>query len=620
MIIYDQNKADFVNDVIDQRIAGKLENSIYERMHRKTGLPEFRSWENSLLYVKEALEASNIPNDAGVAIEYNIPNTSKRVDVIVSGYDENNRPNAVIIELKQWESLAPIPGMDAVVETRTGGAVRRVAHPCYQAWSYASLIKDYIETVRDNDIHLSPCAFLHNYLRRPDDPLDAPQYSTYEEEAPAFTKGQTRTLGRFIGERIAKGDASSVIRSIEQSKVSPSKSLQDALAGMIRGNREFVMIDDQKVVYETIYSIARKSKADQKKRTVIVSGGPGTGKTVVAINLLAALTNSDSQFVQYATKNSAPRQVYLNKLKGKGHKSSVDNMFKSTDAYYDAAPDSIDTILTDEAHRLREKSGMFGNLGQNQVMEIIRAARCSVFFIDEEQQVTVKDIGSVAEIRKWAAALGSKVTQLYLNSQFRCNGSDGYLAWIDNTLEIRETANFTLKDADYDFRVCTTPQEMRDLIFARNKKSNKSRILAGYCWEWPKKERNNPMYHDIKIGDFEISWNFEDGIWAIDPDSVNEAGCIHTSQGLEFDYVGVIIGPDMTFRDGHIVTDFTKRAKSDQSVRGLKGMYKKDPEGALLKADKIIKNTYRTLLTRGMKGCYVYCTDEALADHLRECM
>ena len=339
---------------------------------------------------------------------------------------------------------------------------------------------------------------------------------------------------------------------------------------------------------------------------------------MIAIQCLATLTQK-GQFVQYVSKNRAPRQVYASKLKGQITKSSVDNMFKNSGSYVDVGRNQIHTLLVDEAHRLNEKSGLFHNKGENQIKEIIHAAGCSVFFIDESQRVTMSDIGSVEEIRKWAKAEGSQVTELELLSQFRCNGSNGYLAWVDDVLEIRQTANFNLEGLDYDIRVFDDPQDVQDLILEKNKVANRARMLAGYCWEWPKAKRQDSSYHDIQIGDFGISWNLDDGqAFAISETSVHEAGCIHTTQGLEFDYVGVIIGDDMRYENGHIVTDFTKRAKSDQSIRGLKKLYKQDPQQALARADEIIKNTYRTLMTRGMKGCYIYCTDACLRDYLRQ--
>lgn len=285
------------------------------------------------------------------------------------------------------------------------------------------------------------------------------------------------------------------------------------------------------------------------------------------------------------------------------------------------AEKNVRPILTyaDEAHRLNEKSGMFHNQGENQIKEIIHAAYCSVFFIDESQRVTMDDIGSAEEIEKWARMENSELHYLELESQFRCNGSDGYLAWLDDVLDIRETANYDLEGIDYDIRICDTPNEMRELVIEKNKVSNSARVLAGYCWEWIKKEQNNTNYHDIKIGDFEMSWNLGNGEpFAVSETSINEAGCIHTSQGLEFDYVGVIIGDDLRYENNHVITDFTKRAKTDQSLKGIKKLYKKSPEEANKRADEIIKNTYRTLLTRGMKGCYIYCTDPGISEYLKK--
>lgn len=381
------------------------------------------------------------------------------------------------------------------------------------------------------------------------------------------------------------------------------------------------MLDEQKVVYEAILHTSRHCTKDGRKRVIIVQGGPGTGKTVVAINLLAQLTNED-QFCQYVSKNSAPRNVYQKKLKGEIRKSSIDNMFKGSGIYTDAEEGIVDTILVDEAHRLNEKSGMYHSMGENQIKEIIHAARCSVFFIDESQRVTLSDIGSVSEIEKWADMEAAEVMHMELVSQFRCNGSDGYLAWLDNTLEIRRTANWDMQDIDYDIQIMDSPRDVQRIVIEKNRSShNRARILAGYCWNWLKEGANDSEVHDIKIGDFEISWNLKNTTtFAIDENSVNEAGCIHTSQGLEFDYVGVIIGNDLRYENGKVVTDFTKRAKTDQSLKGIKKLYKENPQKAQQLADEIIKNTYRTLMTRGMKGCYVYCVDDRLATYLRSCL
>ena len=477
-------------------------------------------------------------------------------------------------------------------------------------------MRDYNATVQDREIGLYPCVCMHNYIRHSYDPIDAKQYEPYYKEAPVYTKGQLSMLRDYIKRAVARGDNRQVLYEIENGKIRPSKSLQNTIASMLAGNREFIMIDEQKVVYEKILQTALLCQRDFRKRTIIVQGGPGTGKSVIAVNLLAELTQRD-QLVQYVSKNSAPRNVYKRKLKGSFRMSSVDNLFKGSGSYTETDNNRIHTLLVDEAHRLNEKSGMFHNLGENQIKEIIHSAYCSVFFIDESQRVTMDDIGSVEEILKWAQEEGSEVTRMELLSQFRCNGSDGYLAWLDDMLEIRETANYDLEGIDFDIRLCDSPNEMRALIEEKNKIAGHSRILAGYCWEWDKKQQNNTDHHDIRIGDFEMSWNLASGEpFAVSETSINEVGCIHTSQGLEFDYVGVIIGDDLRYADGHVITDFTKRAKTDQSLKGIKKLYKENPELAKKRADEIIRNTYRTLLTRGMKGCYVYCTDPGMKAYM----
>ena len=618
MIVYSGTKTDFLSAVEADSIAEEIEKNIYEKMHRSTGRSEFRSWENSLEYMYKVLNDDTIPRNSGVAIEYNIPQTSKRVDFIVSGYGKEDIPHAIIIELKQWDTVDTVESQDAIVETYTGGGKRCVVHPSYQAWSYASMIKDYNQNVQQMSIMLHPCAYLHNYRKSIPEKLEQDQYKEYVDEAPLFARGEVSKLREFIKKSVCKGDEGKLIYEIDSGRIRPSKSLQDSIKSMIEGNQEFIMLDEQKVVYEEIIKTATQCRADHKKRTVIVKGGPGTGKTVVAINLLSKLTN-EGMFVQYTSKNSAPRNVYAKKLTGH-RKSSINNMFKGSGSYIDAQPNIVDTIICDEGHRLTAKTQLGPKVaGENQIKEIINASLCSVFFIDERQRVTLTDIGSVAEIKKWAETMNSEITEMELLSQFRCNGSDGYMAWIDDVLEIRETANPDLTDIDYDIRIVDSPDEVRSLILERNRINNKSRLLAGYCWNWIKEGQNDTDCHDIKIGDFEMSWNLKNTTtFAIDENSVDEIGCIHTSQDLDYDYVGVIIGDDMRFENGHIITDASKRASTDQSLKGIKKLEREDPDKAHKEADEIIKNTYRTLMTRGMKGCYVYCTDPKLAEYLKK--
>ena len=248
MLIYNGLKSDFMADTENDVLETKLYDTIKQKMNRSTGLSELNSWRNSLKEMYITLNDSAIPSDAGVAIEYNIPQTSKRVDFLISGYDDNNKGNVIIIELKQWEQLQAVEGHEAIVETYTGGANRRVVHPSYQAWSYAALIKDYNQYVQDEDVELHPCAYLHNYPRKDNDPLDAKQYEDILSDAPAFTYGQRDALRNFIKKNIKTGDGEDTLVKIEHGKIKPSKQLQDSICGMLKGNKEFIMLDEQKGV------------------------------------------------------------------------------------------------------------------------------------------------------------------------------------------------------------------------------------------------------------------------------------------------------------------------------------------------------------------------------------
>lgn len=615
MIVYQSNKSGFVQDVLLNQIDTKINEAFYMHLGRHTSKSEVASWGNSMMYMNNVLADTEISDQAGISIEFQVPLTSKRVDFIITGFNEQKKEQVIIIELKQW-SNAVMTSKDAIVKTWVGGTERELSHPSYQAWSYAALIQNFNQTVQDDDISLIPCAYLHNYM--PDNVIDHTFYKEHIAKAPVFLKPDVQKLRDFIKRYVKYGDDKDILYKIENGRIRPSKQLADSLESMIAGNEEFIMIDDQKLVYETAMGMALKAKPE-KKQVLIVEGGPGTGKSVVAVNLLVELTKQ-KQVVKYISKNAAPRAVYQAKLTGSVKKSNIDNMFGGTGSFVDSEPNVYDTLIVDEAHRLNFKSGLYQNLGENQVLEILNASKCAVFFIDNDQRIHINDIGESSQIEKWAKSAGCVVKRLSLESQFRCNGSDGYLAWLDQSLQIRETANLLLSQEDYDFKVFSDPNEMRDAIEAKNSVNNKSRIVAGYCWDWNTKKGKAPYDINIPEYNFRMTWNLtKDGsTWIIAEDSIKEAGCIHTCQGLELDYVGVVIGSDLRYEDGGIVTDVSKRSGNDNSIKGIKARIKHNPVEGLKLADRIIKNTYRTLMTRGMKGCYIYCCDEALAQYFRE--
>ena len=615
MIVYRAIKSEFQRHVDSGSIDQIILDSFEKKLHKTTSPKEIDSWWHSLNFMSSVINDQDIPDNAGIAIEFQIPQTSKRIDFIISGSNEQDEPFVVIVELKQW-TTAELTDKDGIVKTALGGGLHETSHPSYQVWSYAAMLEDFSVPIREEKISLRPCAFLHNYEE--DAVIKHDFYKEYLDKAPMFLKKDRLDLREFIKKYVKKGDEGEIMYRIEKGEIRPSKHLADALVSMIKGNPEFTLIDEQKLVYETALFLAQTAKHKPRKQVMIVEGGPGTGKSVVAINLLVEITKKEL-LTQYVTKNAAPRAVYQSKLTGTLKKSRFDAMFQGSGRYVDTPNNTFDCLIVDESHRLNDKSGMFRNKGENQIKEIIHAAACSVFFIDEDQRIHMRDIGTKEEILKWANKADADIHEYELPSQFRCNGSDGYLAFIDNALQIRETANVDLKDVNYDFRVMDDPNELYELIKEKNEIDNKARLVAGYCWDWKSKTQKEAMDIVFREHNFAKQWNLSvDGsLWIMQPGSLEQIGCIHTCQGLELSYVGVIIGDDLIVRDGNVLVDPSARSKMDASIKGYKTLLKNDPEAARKKIRYLIKNTYKTLMTRGMKGCYIYCTDEETREYFK---
>lgn len=608
MIIYQGNIGTFNQDVFNGVIANKLEELFIKFNIGQESRGEYRAWNNSLEAMSNLLLNANVNRELGVAIEYQIPLTSKRVDFLISGLDENEKETIVAVELKQWDQVE-VTSLENCVKTFVGGSNNVLPHPSQQILSYCQLISNFNASVQEDGINLLPCAFLHNYPIARKEVLEDPRYLEVVEAAPLFYKESRAELGSFISNRVKKPAKRDLFEVIDHGKLRPSKALQDSILGLLDGKEEFTMVDEQQVAYATIVKLVKDNINTGKKYTIIVEGGPGTGKSVIAIQTMAKLI-SQGYAASYMTKNAAPRDVFKIKLvEGHKDKAFIKGVLQSPISLEHSTKENIyPCILVDEGHRLTTR------YGHNQIDDIIRSSQVNVFFIDEDQKVTTKDIGSIEAIKAFAAAHGSKVIMdesLHLKSQFRCNGSDGYLAFLDNLLGIRKTENRSLDGIDYDIRVFDDASEMREELRKKNELNNKARLVAGYCYEWV--SQYSPYANDIFLpGGFAAQWNLRNGQpFAIGDTSFEQVGCIHTCQGLEFDYVGVIIGKDLRYENGKVITDQKQNAESDKSsgIRNCK-------DAAL--ADRLIRNTYKTLMSRGQKGCYIYCEDKALADYIKE--
>ena len=618
MIVYSEKKGLFVQDVKTNVIATKILDLIREKGVNAGQEREFASWHNSMKFMRDIVDDAEIDDDVQIAIEYNIPQTSKRVDFIIIGENETGKENIVIVELKQWTKAEVVDNeMHYCVRTFVANDNRIVCHPSYQAYSYSRFMSNYSQVIHDRDIDLVPCAYLHNYQPRYKQALSDEIYKEWYSSAPFFIMDEVQQFNEFIKKYVTKRSSNGdLLYLIDNGRIKPTKSLQDALATMVKGNPVFDLLDEQAVCFDMCIRTMLQCRKDGKKRTIIVQGGPGTGKSVLAVNLLMHFIGQGCNSA-YVTKNSAPRQAFLSLLTENraGRIADINQLFRSPFGLSQVPANSYDCLIVDEAHRLVRK--MYGDWGgENQVKECINASLLTVFMLDEDQAVTTKDIGSVQEIKGWCEKLGSSVImreETKLISQFRCNGSDAYIQFVDNLLQRgEETLNAPLSELNYDFRVFDNPSQMRDQLRDINAINNKARMVAGYCYDWNVKNKRGNV--DISLaGGFEAKWNLEnDKIWAINTHSFEEVGCIHTAQGLEFDYVGVLIGKDLTFDNetGLVVTNKSAISKDDKSS-GIRGA--RDDE-----ARRLILNTYKTLLTRGQKGCFVYCEDVALREYFKK--
>lgn len=612
MIIYRNTLGEFRNHVTLNMMQSLLLDTLREKGLSGGSPSEVASWNNSLHFMKDALEDPEISPECEVAVEYNIPQTSKRVDFMIMGNDGKD-DHVVIVELKQWAKVEKIDDScpHSIKSDLKSG--EPTAHPSYQAYSYKRLILDYCNESKVDDHTIRPCSYLHNLSESYRGVIEDKTYAEWIHEAPAYLQGDVLKIREYI-KSFAKLKAKdgNLLYEIEQGRLKPTKSLQDALDSMLCGNEEFHMIDEQAVAFDKIMKAIRDSAKDSKKHAIIITGGPGTGKSVVAINVLAHCIIDLGLNASYITKNMAPRKCYANLLARGNAKKMIDlqKAIQSPWCLPNTPNNGLDVGIYDEAHRMQMKPYQYR--GDDMLMDALKAARVSVFFVDDDQRITVNDRYQVSTIISYAKSIGAIVHAPYeLSSQFRCDGSDGYISFLNNLLGLKQTANTSFEFNSLDVRVFDDPASMKEALRIRNNESGKARMIAGYCYDWNVKNKRGD--YDIVIGDFKAKWNLEnDDHFAVNPNSFEEVGCIHTVQGMEFDYAGVIIGKDLYFDCGQVKTNRNAVSKDDRTS-GIRLKSTSDEE-----ADKLIRRTYKVLLSRGLKGCYIYCEDEKLREYLKK--
>ena len=617
MIIYKNTVSGFFEDVRTRQIINKIEYAMRDHHIGYDPFSEERSWLDSTRNMKEILQSTKLPDDVCVFIEYNVPFTSSRIDFCITGLNGEGVNSAIIVEMKGWSKSVELSSKEGMVYADFYH--KDVLHPSYQAWSYANYLRYFNSEVVDGQVEVVPCAYLYNYsVKGKMDVIENKVYEYYTEKAKVFYYEDVESFSKFIDAHIRESDNEDTLHRIESGKLTISSSLQKSLRKVLHEKDFFAPMDKQMGVFNILFNGIRDAYNRRVKKVFIVRGGPGTGKSVLALKLLSKLIGGyedkydhNHVFIPtlYVTKTQAPRETYSKELERLAKEVGVRYLFKGASSFVDCEKNEYPAILVDEAHRLARKSFALMK-GENQVKEIINAALASVFFIDEDQNVSMQDIGTVDEIEHWANELGAEIITdgLVLETQFRCKGSGLYVAWLDDLLGIRKSKNLELLGKlPYDISVADSPKDLIDRIDEKRSQGFNSRILSGYCWDWNSKNTKDGTDIDLQ-GIDSLRWN-TDYKWANNDSFSDEIGCVHTGQGMEFQYVGVIIGEDLTFENGKIAT----HPEKNHDKGSMKG-WKNDPR----RADRIIRNIYRTLMTRGMDGCVVYCLDKGLSEYIKK--
>jgi len=621
MRLYSGTTATLIGDTTQNRIASKLSDAFFHEFRFKPSPNEVNSWRNSLRAVAQVFEEGDLVHN-GVILEYQLPLTSRRLDCLVTGRNDLSRENAVIIELKQWERCEEC---DASNERATwvGGDIRDVLHPSAQVGQYKTYLEDaHTAFEPDTGIQLNACSYLHNYAYEPSDVIFAEKFKDLLASFPLFTGDDVDKLIQFLRPHVANGDDGEIVKTIEQSKYKASRRLLDHVSATVKGRSEYVLLDEQLVVYDRVLQAATGVLNTKKKTIIIVKGGPGTGKSVIAMNLLGDLSGKGLN-THYVTGSKAftttVRQIVGNRAA---------QQIKYFNGYTSAGYNDIDVMVCDEAHRIRESSNnRFTARAKRsrgpQVEELINASKTAVFFIDDDQVVRPGEIGSSAYIRTFAGQHGCHIFEYELEAQFRCAGSDAFVNWINSSLQIKRTANvlWNVDDPAFEFTIFDSPQALETTIREKADQGFTARLTAGFCWKWSDPRPDGTLIDDVVIGDYRRPWNAKsdgghlapgipkESLWAYQKGGINQVGCIYTAQGFEFDYVGVIFGTDLLYDGNSATWKADATASADTVVRRSQQDFLRN-----------VKNTYRVLLSRGLKGCYVHFLDKATENFFRSRM
>ncbi|NPA41025.1 MAG: DUF2075 domain-containing protein [Aquificae bacterium] len=560
------------------------------------------SWLDFVKHLKSTLtEVDERLYDLKLLFEVSMPYSSARCDLLILGKDGKRRLKGVVVEHKKWHDRSISIRDDEIYLLN-----EIEQYPLEQAKGYAEYLSQTLEVFHRGV--LDYIAFLPNI-----ESIDC----LPEPKEKVFCKSNLKDFINFINTEFYKGLKDEEFRNVLESKYKPSKSLIDGVAEVIRGNPAWVLIDEQRNVFNKVTRLIDSLKAGNfKKSVIVVEGGPGTGKSVVAMNLLNYCLEKGLSAI-HVTKATGFTSTLRGLMVENGlSKSKVKSIFRYSHNFIHQKENSVDVIICDEAHRFQIRTNIRGRITSDepQALQIIRTAKISIFFLDENQMVRPDESGTVEHIMKCAQRLGASVYKYKLNTQFRFNGNNKFVKWLDYMLELSDER--VLPDEfinDFEFKIVDDIFCLEALLGDKIEEGYSARIVAGFVWKWGDPDRQGNLPKDVKIGTWRKPWNrkrkkepsdltkdpyFE---WATRKyNQLEEVGCVYSSQGFEFDYVGVIWGNDLVYRKG---VGWIPQVQNsyDPAIKRLK-----NEEKAL----ELLKNTYRVLMSRGLKGCFVYFLDK----------
>lgn len=605
----------FIEKALNNEIADVLRENFEQFRGHRPSPSEFDSWNVSLKELAYLLREADLPH-LQVVLELKLPVSGQRMDALLVGRDAEGNARALVVELKQWKAASASEVEDHVTLSGTStGALH--AHPSRQAATYAELLRDWHDAFHgEGAVSVSACALLHNARTDRCGDLLAPQYEKVMARAPVFMGNQRQAFMAYVREQVGGGEAGPALTRVLEGKSRPSKRLLDHVDQELAGHPVYTLVGRQEQAFQLVRAKLQGAQEAGQRAVIIIKGGPGTGKSVIAVRLLGTLAR-EGRSVVHATGSKA----FTTNLKATVSRDSA-SFFKYFNNFMHEPSGNFDVLVADEAHRIRQSSNSRftkkeARSDRAQIEELIDAAKVSVFLLDEQQVVRPGEVGTPDLIEAAARAYGAEVHVIELEGQFRCSGSPGYLQWLNALLGLGGSLDTAWRE-DYSFELVDSPAELEERLQDKLAQKFSARMMAGFCWPWSNPDKNNELLPDVVIGDWKRPWNRKEKggepphkhpytLWAKEDSSFNEVGCIYSVQGFEFDYTGVIFGLDLVVRDGHWVAQ--KQHSQDTVVKRA---------GASM--TDLLQHTYRVLLSRGMRGTLVHVMDPETRLHIERAL